>query len=239
MGREVKRVPLDFDHPLNKVWTGFLMPEELRLSTCPDCDGRGTTMAAEWVRSIVHLLLMLDDDLLAQKSGRALHPYLAELMSSPDGRPSADIAELGTGLAGREGSFFGHGALDRWRATAAVVKAAGLPDTWGQCSNCSGSGEVGTAEQRAAHEAWTQTEPPAGDGWQLWETVSEGSPISPVFASAEDLARWMTRNRCTVDGPMGSYEAALRFVQAGWAPSFMSSPETGFMSGTEWVGAES
>ena len=26
-------------------------------------------------------------------------------------------------------------------------------------------------------------EPPIGDGWQVWETVSEGSPVTPVFAT--------------------------------------------------------
>lgn len=81
-----------------------------------------------------------------------------------------------------------------------------------------------------------ETAPPTGDGYQLWETVSEGSPISPVFATPEELATWMTRNRCTVNGPMSSYDAALRFVEAGWAPSFVSGPDIGFLSGTEWVG---
>mgnify|MGYP001570952870 CR=1 FL=1 len=26
MGREIRRVPLDFDHPLNETWPGFLSP---------------------------------------------------------------------------------------------------------------------------------------------------------------------------------------------------------------------
>ncbi len=29
MGREIKRVPLDFDAPLGEVWTGYLMPDDL------------------------------------------------------------------------------------------------------------------------------------------------------------------------------------------------------------------
>ncbi len=29
-------------------------------------------------------------------------------------------------------------------------------------------------------EDWTDTEPPTGDGYQLWETTSEGSLSSPV-----------------------------------------------------------
>ena len=33
-------------------------------------------------------------------------------------------------------------------------------------------------------------DPPSGDGYQLWETTSEGSPISPVFETLEELAKW-------------------------------------------------
>lgn len=34
-------------------------------------------------------------------------------------------------------------------------------------------------------------DPPAGDGWQMWENTTEGSPLSPVFASSGELAAWM------------------------------------------------
>lgn len=33
-------------------------------------------------------------------------------------------------------------------------------------------------------------DPPDGEGFQLWETTSEGSPISPVFTTPEELAEW-------------------------------------------------
>ena len=33
--------------------------------------------------------------------------------------------------------------------------------------------------------------PPAGEGYQLWETVSEGSPVSPVCATPDELADWL------------------------------------------------
>lgn len=29
--------------------------------------------------------------------------------------------------------------------------------------------------------------PPKGDGYQLWETTSEGKPMSPVFATLDEL----------------------------------------------------
>ncbi len=236
MGREVKRVPLDFDAPLNETWQGFLRPDELDLPTCPDCGGEGATSALRWVSSVVRLLLMIDEDRRSQDRGRPVHPWLAQVALKPDQRPSADIAEFGTGLAGRAAGFGGHDAINHWRATTKVIEAAGLPETWGRCPTCSGEGHVGTAEQVAAQDAWTSTQPPTGDGWQLWETVSEGSPISPVFGSAHELAMWMTRNDRTVNGPMGSLDAALKFVQAGWAPSFVGTPEHGLMTGTDWVG---
>lgn len=42
-----------------------------------------------------------------------------------------------------------------------------------------------------------EVEPPEGDGYQLWETTSEGSPVSPVFASFEELCEWCAENATT------------------------------------------
>lgn len=74
-------------------------------------------------------------------------------------------------------------------------------------------------------------EPPGGEGWQLWETVSEGSPISPVFGSPEELARWLTTNDKN-SGDM-DYESWLRFIkEKGWAMSGM------FIDGKVMTGVE-
>ena len=65
-------------------------------------------------------------------------------------------------------------------------------------------------------------EPPAGDGYQIWETVSEGSPISPVFATPEELARHMAGRPWGADKG-SSYDAWMRFINGpGWAPSMVS-----------------
>ncbi len=37
-------------------------------------------------------------------------------------------------------------------------------------------------------------DPPKGDGYQCWETTSEGSPISPVFKTLDDLCDWLANN---------------------------------------------
>lgn len=40
--------------------------------------------------------------------------------------------------------------------------------------------------------------PPKGDGYQLWETTSEGSPISPVFATLDELCSWCEDNATVI-----------------------------------------
>jgi hypothetical protein len=72
-------------------------------------------------------------------------------------------------------------------------------------------------------------------GWQLYETVSEGTPVSPVCATKDDLAAWLSspeagRNRMAPD-------AAAKFVAEGWPPTFYSSPRTGVMRGADWIAA--
>lgn len=33
--------------------------------------------------------------------------------------------------------------------------------------------------------------PPTGEGYQLWETISEGSPVSPVYKTLDELCDWV------------------------------------------------
>ncbi len=88
------------------------------------------------------------------------------------------------------------------------------------CASCDGKGAVFRGDgHRRAHDDWKPTEPPEGPGWQMWETVSEGSPVSPVCATAEDLARHMADRDARRDDGMG-YEGWLRFIVGpGWAPT--------------------
>lgn len=59
------------------------------------------------------------------------------------------------------------------------------------CTVCGGSGELWQSpEIKKMAEGWEPIEPPKGEGWQLWETVSEGSPITPVFPTAEALVKY-------------------------------------------------
>lgn len=207
MGRELRRVPLDFDAPIGEVWQGFVNPHYVE---CDDCKGTGQTTAALRLGDIVSLLMLSGSD--AQR--QSCHPYFAwyALSYTRGQAPSDDMTKLTAGLAGRQPSVFGHDACDKWSATRKIVEAAGLPESWGECPSCHGHGiDAGHFE---AYESWQETQPPEGEGFQVWETVSEGSPISPVFSTPEELARYMAGRAWGADHG-SSYEDWMRFIERG------------------------
>lgn len=72
--------------------------------------------------------------------------------------------------------------------------------------------------------------------FQVYETVSEGTPVTPPFATKEELAQYLAMHGDFWDqrrrepdyrfrretGPAGwGIEAARRFVESEWAPSLM------------------
>lgn len=90
-------------------------------------------------------------------------------------------------------------------------------------------------------EDYAQFEGAPCDWWQVYETVSEGTPVSPAFATPEELIEHLVANGDDWDQQRGnggwSRKAAEAFVnEAGWAPSFISTPQTGLISGVEALG---
>lgn len=59
--------------------------------------------------------------------------------------------------------------------------------------------------------------------FQLWETVSEGTPVSPPFQTAQELADYLAKNGDFWDQKRGNggwgQQSADAFVKAGWAPT--------------------
>jgi hypothetical protein len=45
MGRNIKRVPLDFDWPMKKIWVGYMNP--YNGVECPYCEGNGLSPTAK------------------------------------------------------------------------------------------------------------------------------------------------------------------------------------------------
>ncbi len=99
---------------------------------------------------------------------------------------------------------FGHDGLNANIAVRARCEREGVTAI---CSTCDGHGTVEAYEgQRAEAEAWEWTEPPEGEGYQLWETTSEGSPVSPVFATIEELCEYAAVNCSTFGSSTASAE---------------------------------
>lgn len=288
MGREVKRVALDFDWPLSERWTGYVMPARLSSGTCTDCDGEGYSLRAQELRSMWHgsapfrpedngsTPFTADTPSIWNKAKRFVekrnpgnHPEFYDQTDHAIRREAQRLAEqhnqqwchhlnqddvdaliadgsrwIWAGATPRE---INEESVDNWAISTRhypVIKARcareGVP---ARCPSCDGKGYIEDYPgQEDDAEAWEGTDPPAGDGWQVWETVSEGSPITPVFSTPEDLARFIacpersekSQNWLSVM----PYDNALRFVNTGWAPSAMSTPDGGIEPGYVVVGGQ-
>lgn len=294
MSREVRRVPVGFDHPLKKVWPGYLMPDTFGEKPCPDCKS-GYSPPAQHLHDLWYGYIPFDPESTGSSPVGIDTPAVRafaerNIGSAPDYYGSGEmavvrearrLADLFNGMwchhlaqedvdalvaGGRLMDFthtwdraerrwqeidppvtpsaaqvnewsligFGHDSINAWIAVRARCEREG---NIVECSTCEGHGSLEAYPgQRTEAEAWEPTEPPTGDGWQLWETVSEGSPISPVFDSADGLASWMSdlergRDRVPTD-------VAAGFIKAGWAPTGIGVPGLGLLSGVEAVGME-
>lgn len=70
---------------------------------------------------------------------------------------------------------------------------------------------------------------------QMYETTTEGTPISPVFETPEKLARWLANNEAsTFAGMTTSYENWLRMIGHGHSiGSMMTGGPEGPVSGVD------
>ncbi len=59
---------------------------------------------------------------------------------------------------------------------------------------------------------------PKGEWYQLFETVSEGTPLSPPFKTKEELVEWLVNNKDFWDRQWTRPQAE-GMVKSGWAPS--------------------
>lgn len=247
MGREVKRVPADFDWPLDKVWTGYQMPDDLLPLDCPECECSGYNEATRKIQ---------EDWYDQQAFGvRWWYDYKTGIDGQPAGNPPwkvfgdcrrwchsltqdevdalVDAGRLWDLTRGKPEGYrptadevnhwshygFGHDAINRHICVEVRAKRLGV---YGDCYVCKGEGHLWRYEgQKEAYDAWTRTHPPTGEAYQIWETVTEGSPISPPFLKPEDLAAWMVKHPRGMDRET-TYEQWLAFIRRGGsAPSLV------------------
>ena len=213
----MKRVPMDFDWPLGRVWKGFLNPYEG--CECPWCydeerrNSYGTTKEAREYEKLWY----------GQYCGEYVpHPYrpgehycpskkpytlerweydfivnndrLRKELFECDPKDVPPFEELTEWLL-RHNLSFRIDVIFVSMMSDEYCRRKGVPSS---CPHCNGSGEVWqTEEVHRLHDEWERIEPPTGDGYQLWETTSEGSPKSPVFATFEELCEWCAENATT------------------------------------------
>lgn len=91
-------------------------------------------------------------------------------------------------------------------------------------------------EKPAPHQYMPEWEPEDLTHIQMYETCTEGTPISPVMETPEELARWLADNGASSFGSStASYEAWLSTIKRGWAPAGVLISGSGITSGVEWM----
>jgi hypothetical protein len=229
MGRELKRVLLNFSWPEHQVWKGYLNPYYSQ--HCKSCNGSGLNSATnklkdewysldktEWTNlgngkrynnlawqyhlTEIEVKALLDAERLwdftripineeqrkivqqkIKNGGNSWLPYNNGYIPTPE-----EVNEWAI-------NGFGHDSLNSWICVKARAKHLGI---YGTCKYCKGEGEIWQSEEiKKLHEEWKEFEPPEGDGYQLWETTTEGSPISPVFPTLKELCNWCENNAST------------------------------------------
>lgn len=246
MGREVKRVRSDFDWPLEQTWVGYLNPYSEHRKSCAACGGTGLNpptrqISEDWYDHDGHGTRW---DYTRNRDGRAVGVVgdcrrWCDKLTQDEVDALVEAGRLREWRGGDNGGWVtvprtaeevnaangpgagigGHDAINQWIAVKARATRLGV---YGHCDDCNGKGARWESRAwRHLAKKWRKTEPPKGDGWQMWETTSEGSPISPVCESPEALARWLADNNASAFGSQGAtYEEWLGMIRGpGWAPS--------------------
>lgn len=109
--------------------------------------------------------------------------------------------------------------FDQWRAGTHPDQLEGVPYFWDY--------DTPPDERICRERKWTEAE---ATHYQIYETVTEGTPVSPIFATLAELVEW-----CVEQGY--SRHAAERFAEHGWAPSMIIDTGRGiFAEGIESAG---
>lgn len=247
MGRDLKRVPLDFKWPLNKIWAGYLNPfREQAIKCCKQGYSKEGQFLHDsfysvyqeelWAVWVGHNILSIrprerlkqmgwddricdnidmarkfgfktltawgdkleaDDVVALVEDGRLYdftHTWTRETGWKPKDPPYMPTPDEVNAWSGQSR---GHDAINCGTLIEHRCKKVGVNHL---CEKCEGTSlRWPSPEVKKQYDTWTQAEPPKGDGYQLWESTSEGSPITPVFKTLDELCEYAAAN-CTTFG---------------------------------------
>lgn len=273
MGRELKRVPLNFDWPIDEIWKGYINPYWKHHRTCEMCDGSGYSQKAKYiadqwygdvqfdpnetgsepftfdmpeVRQIAkrNINIGIDIDpyyenrirLEALRLCRHFNRQWSHHLSQEDVNVLAEelrlmdfthIFDRENGWRRREDGYiptarevniwslsgFGHDSINRYICIEAKCNRLGIEVN---CPYCNGGGNLWPSEEiKQAYEDWKDYDPPIGEGFQLWNTTTEGHPMSPVFSTLDELCEWCAANTTTFASYTASKEEWRQMLDDG------------------------
>jgi len=218
MGRELKRVSLDFKWESKMIWKGYVNP--YRSQDCKSCDCSGLNKAtkkisddwysfdkSEWIypngpdkkryNNLAWSNHITDLEVKALVEGNRLVDF-THTWTKEDGWKKKEPEYIPTAEEVNEWNKtgpFGHDSINQHICVEARANSLGV---YGLCEICEGEGRIFQSEEiKKLNEEWESFEPPVGEGYQLWETTSEGSPSSPVFKTLDELCGWCEKNATT------------------------------------------
>jgi hypothetical protein len=210
-------VPLNFQGALGEVWEGGYINPYLGPLNCNFCDGSGYNAATKQIAEDFYGLVgpcrgwsdkITQDEVQALVDRNCL-VYFTHTCKPGEGWkrrkdgyiPTAKEVNAHQHCAG----LGGHDAINRYILIETRAKRLGV---FGSCPVCKDEGtlpHLGDAI-REHYEEWEKCEPPTGTGCQLWEDCFGESPVSPVFASVEELEDWCAENSIIFTSEKTSHE---------------------------------
>lgn len=186
-------------------WKGFLNPYSSQ--ECKSCDGSGYSPRAKeisdtwythncppgvtgWGRDITQ------DEVQALIDGGRLMEFTHKFVKGK-GWVKKDplIVPTAAEVNAWSARGFGHDAINHGICVRTRCARLGIELL---CSACEGEGSIWFSDKiKDLNEKWYDNEryePPTGPAYQIWETVSEGSPVTPPFLTPEEVADWIVKN---------------------------------------------
>lgn len=230
MGRELRKVALDFSWPIDQVWKGYLNPYHSQ--QCKACDGTGHNPATkklsdEWYS--FDKAQWIDVSRNKRYNNLAWQNHLTEIEVEALVRAGrlSDVMGYSCRFDKETNTWWGWfdnekreipqpqfptpEQVNEWNRRGmghdtinrwiCVEARAKHLGIYGKCEHCNGEGEIWQSEEiKKLHDDWEEFDPPSGEGFQLWSTTTEGHPMTPVFKSLEELCQYCEDEGVSVFG---------------------------------------